>query len=107
MADLILFVLAAYAGWYVFSTAELPIWAPLRDIMMQKSSTFARFAYCPICSGFWVSLCLAFVFPLTADSVRWPDSQFALWVVGPFVQGLGGAAAIYLIETHVGRLEER
>jgi len=107
MADLILFVLAAYAGWFVFTTAELPLWDPLRDIMMSKSPTFAKFIHCPICSGFWISLALAYVFPLTLASVRWPDATFGAWLLAPLVQAFAGAGAIYLIETHVRRLEER
>ena len=107
MADLILFVLSAYATWYVFSTAELPLWTGLRDIMMQRSETFMRFVYCPICSGFWISLALAFVFPLTAGTIRSFGSELETQILGALVQAFAGAGAIYLIETHVRRLEER
>jgi len=107
MADLILFVLSAYAAWFVLTTAELPVWYKLREELMTRSVTFSKFILCPICSGFWTSLALSFVFPLTASVIRWPDQAFGVWVLGPLVQALAGAGAIFLIETHVTRLEER
>ena len=110
MAHLILFIAACYAAWYVFSTAELPIWYRLRDLMMSRSETFTRFVYCPMCSGFWVSWALAIVFPLTKGLIVLPGlSAGALEaaVLGSFIQALAGAGSIYLIEEHVTRLKER
>jgi len=105
MAKLILFVLSSYAAWFVFTTSDLPVWHKIRAWLAGKSSTFTTFILCPICSGFWVSAVLSYAFPI-AD-FRWPEVWFASLFVGPIVQGLAGAAAIYLIETHVTRLEER
>ena len=107
MVNLILFALSSYGAWFVFTTSELPLWWRLREIMATRSVTFAKFILCPLCSGFWVSLAMSYVFPLTGSAVRWPDEDFALWVVGPIVQALAGAATIFLIDTHVTRLEER
>ena len=107
MADLILFVLSAYAAWYTFATAELPLWGDARTALAMKSTTFARFILCPICSGFWVSLVLSYVFPLTIGDIRWPAELPGQEVAGILVQAFGGAAAIYVIESHVARLVER
>jgi len=107
MADLIVFVLSAYAAWYVFTTAELPIWDPLRTALMTRSSIFAKFMLCPICSGFWVSLAMSYIFPLTLSTVRGPGTLLGVWILAPLVQAFAGAGAIYLVETHVRRLEER
>lgn len=102
MANLILFILAVYAAWFVFTTSELPVWESVRDSLMTKSPLFAKFILCPICSGFWVSVALSLMFPLLGE----PSNLYDLAVkVG--LQALGGAGAIYLIERHMVRLEER
>lgn len=105
MTKLILFVLASYAAWYVFTTAELPLWGKLRAAVANRSATVAEFLLCPICSGFWCSAAVSLALPLF-DVPSWMG-EVGTWGVAPFVQGLAGAAAVYLIETHVTRLEER
>jgi hypothetical protein len=105
MSNLTLFVLAAYAAWYIFSTAELPIWHRIRDAISSRSVVFFKFIDCPICSGFWVSLALSFVFPIAETAPLFGPAWGA--VSSSLVQAFAGAGAVYLIETHVRRLEER
>ena len=106
MPDLILFVLACYAAWFVFTTAELPLWDPVRTKIAERSSTFTKFILCPICSGFWCSVAVALALPLF-EAPAWMGNDIGHWIVVPGTQGLAGATAIYLIELHVGRLESR
>ena len=105
MPKLILFVMACYAAWFVFTTAELPLWEPVRTKIAEKSSTFTKFILCPICSGFWCSVVVAFALPLFT-APEWMGYA-GHWFVAPVIQGLAGATSIYLIELHVGRLESR
>lgn len=110
MVHLILYILASYAAWAVFSTAELPVWQTLRELLMRRSMTFTRFILCPLCSGFWIALALAFVFPLLpVSALQWPGRSdvFVAYVLAPIVQAFAGACAVFLIEAHVKRLEER
>lgn len=97
MSELVLFVLSSYGLWYVFSTADLPVWGYVRDDWLCRVVQIAKFFHCPICSGFWISWGVALLFPLGPN-----DGP-----LGSLVQAFAGAAAIYLIETHVRRLEER
>jgi hypothetical protein len=105
MPKLILFVLACYAAWFVFTTAELPLWDALRSKIADRSTTFTKFILCPICSGFWCSVGASYAIPLF-DAPAWMGNV-GYWFVVPCVQGLAGATSVYLIELQVGRLESR
>jgi len=100
MDKLLWFVLASYGAWFVFSQSDLPLWGGMRDWLCLKSVTFSKLVHCPVCSGFWCSLALAIVF-------RWPISTTVVDAAQTFAQALAGAAAVFLIETHVTRLESR
>lgn len=100
MDKLLCFVLASYGAWFVFSQSDLPLWGRMRDWLCMKSPTFSKLVQCPVCSGFWCSLAVAFGF-------RWPVSPTIVDTIQVFLHGLAGAAAVFLIETHVTRLERR
>jgi hypothetical protein len=100
MDKLLYFVLASYAAWFVFSQSELPVWSNARDWLCLKSPTFSKLVHCPMCSGFWCSLAVA-------AASRWPFPATILDAAHITLQGLAGAAAVFLIETHVTRLERR
>ena len=103
MPQLILFILSCYAFWYVFTTAELPLWDRIRSWVLERSTTFTKFILCPICSGFWCSVAVSYALPLFVTP-EWM-SHAGQWIVGPVIQGLAGSTSVYLIELHVGRLE--
>lgn len=100
MAKLLSFMLACYATWFVFAQAELPLWHRAREWLSLKSQTFGHFIMCPMCSGFWCSL-------LVAVGFNWPVSSTVPDVVSILMQALTGAASVFLVETHVTRLERR
>ena len=105
MPKLILFVLACYAAWFVFTTAELPLWEPVRTKIAGRSATFTKFILCSVCSGFWCSAAVSFALPLFV-APEW-TGEVGRWFVVPVIQGLAGATSVYLIELHVERLESR
>lgn len=98
MATLLTFVLASYGLWFVVTQSELPLWHKLRDRLSLRSGTFAKLMLCPVCSGFWCSLAVAVTIEPTSCLTD---------VMARLVQALAGAAAVFLIEAHVTKLEER
>ncbi len=98
MDKLLLFVLACYAAWFVFAQSELPLWSNARDWLCVKSPTFSKLVHCPMCSGFWCSLAVTIGF-------SWPVQPTIAGITQVFLNGLAGAAAVFLIETLVVRLE--
>ena len=97
MTDLLKHMLATYALWFAFAQGKIPIWGDLRDKMMLKWPIFGTFALCAMCSGFWCSLAIA---ALDVPS----DIKSLVYML---TKGLAGAAACYIIEAHVTKLEGR
>lgn len=101
MVRLIQFVLASYALWFVFAQSDLPGWWKLRDELMGRFTGFVAFFFCPICSGFWCSLVMSFLLPFEETT------SFLAGAAVCLTQGLAGAAAIFLIDLYVVRMERR
>lgn len=97
MADLVLFILAAYGAWFVVTQSDLPIWSGLRQKTADKSPLFMKLMSCPVCSGFWVSMLVKLCLSLPKEAAEF--LRIPVW-------GLAGAAAVYLVELHVSKLEE-
>ncbi len=101
MLDFVKHILAAYTLWFVLAEAELPVWRCARAWLMDKSETAARFFLCPMCAGFWCSLFLSAAVTIGDGVVSAPV------IIACLVKAFAGTAGVFLIETHVRRLQER
>lgn len=57
----VLFALFSFSLWFLISQADLPLYGAFRDRILERHALrVQRFLDCAFCSGFWVSLGVAY-----------------------------------------------